>query len=418
MAQEVDVAVLGAGFVGLGTALALQERGVSVALVDRRGPAEETSFGNAGLLQAEAVVPYAFPRSARVVASALFDRRVDSRLHWRSLPHTMRFLLAYAAHSGPAAVERTARANSPLVHAAVPSHRRLVEAAGAGALWREGGYLRLFRSPRVLERAVAESTAHEVRYGVPFAPLDGAALARAEPHVAPLAGAIHHPSPVRIEDPGALGAAYARLFEARGGTLLRGDASTLTPRSRGFRLACEAVELHAREAVVALGAWSGPLLRRFGVRVPLGVKRGYHMHYAPRGNAGLSHLVVDEERGYVVAPNTRGLRLTTGAEFAAIDAPHTPLQVDRAEAEARAILPIGARRDETAWRGARPCLPDLLPVIGRVPGVPGLWANFGHHHLGLTLGPATGGLLAAIMTGATPFTDPHPYRVERFTRSR
>ena len=411
-----DVLVLGAGMVGISTALALSERGRSVVLVDRRGPAEETSYGNAGLIQAEAVMPYAFPRDISVILGVLTGRRTDARVAWGALGSTLPFLLRFAANSGPASVMRTARANVPLVGGAIAAHRALSERAGAGAtgLWRAGGYLRLYRDDAGLAEAIAADEVVAETFGIPFVPLDPAALAEAEPHLAPVfAGAIHMPEPERINDPGALGKAYAALFAADGGTFATADATAISRTADGFGLPSPSGDIVAREAVVCLGPWSETVLRRFGVRLPLGIKRGYHRHFAARGNAVLNHLVVDDTNGYVLAPNARGLRLTSGAEFARRDDPPTPLQLGRVETVARETFPIGEALDETPWLGARPCLPDLLPVIGPL-GPSGLWGNFGHHHLGFTLGPVTGQLLAEMLTGETPFTGPAPYRATRF----
>ena len=126
--------------------------------------------------------------------------------------------------------------------------------------------------------------------------------------------------------------------------------------------------------------------------------------------------MVDTEVGYCVAPMEQGLRLTTGAEFAARDAPPTPVQFDRLMPAANALFPLGEPLEATPWMGSRPCFADSRPVIGRAPGQPGLWLAFGHAHWGLTLGPATGRLVAEMMTGATPFCDPAPYSAERFER--
>jgi D-amino-acid dehydrogenase len=163
-----------------------------------------------------------------------------------------------------------------------------------------------------------------------------------------------------------------------------------------------------------LGPWSDLVFRPLGYNIPLAVKRGYHLHLAPGGNAVLNHPVLDTDNGFLLAPMNRGIRLTTGVEFARRDAPATPIQVERALPKARALFPLGEPIDAQPWKGARPCLPDMLPVIGRAPRHPGLWFDFGHQHHGLTLGPVTGRLLAEMMTGETPFADPAPFAVERF----
>ena len=168
--------------------------------------------------------------------------------------------------------------------------------------------------------------------------------------------------------------------------------------------------------MVALGAWADVVTGPLGYRLPLGVKRGYHMHYRPAGNAVLNHTVLDAETGYAMAPMARGIRLTTGAEFADRDAPKTPVQLARAEPVARTLFPLGERLDPEPWMGVRPCTPDMLPVIGPAPRHGGLWFAFGHAHHGLTLGPVTGRLLAEMMTGEKPFIDPTPYRADQTSR--
>jgi len=412
---EVDVIVLGAGMVGIATALHLQERGRSVALVDRRAPAEETSYGNAGLIQAEAVVPYAFPRSLPVILGVLAGRRTDARLAYGALPATAPWLLAFARRSSAAEVARTAAANVPLVRNAVPEHERLMERAAARHLVRGHGYLKVYETDAALEEAAREDAAVRDAYGVPFEVWDSARLRAEEPHLSDrLAGAIHLPEPLRTDDPSDLGKAYAALFEREGGAVRKGEAATLREEAGRWTVDCADGPVSGPQAVVALGPWSADVMRAEGRPVPLGIKRGYHQHYRPTGNAVLHRLVVDPSRGFVLAPNKRGIRLTTGAEFARRDDPPSPVQLERDEPLARRLFPLGPAENDAPWMGARPCLPDLLPMVGPVPGRRGLWANFGHHHLGFTLGPVTGRLLAEMMTDAEPFADPAAYRVDRF----
>jgi D-amino-acid dehydrogenase len=204
------------------------------------------------------------------------------------------------------------------------------------------------------------------------------------------------------------------LFAAKGGRFFTGDARGLQQDGGGWRFPLPGGAIVAREAVVALGPWSDLVFRPLGYKIPLGVKRGYHLHLAPGGNAVLNHPLLDIDHGYLLAPMDRGIRLTTGAEFARRDAPPTPVQVERALPVARGMFPLGELLDAKPWIGARPCLPDMLPVIGKARRHSGLWFDFGHQHHGLTLGPATGRLLAEMMTGEEPFADPAPFAAERF----
>jgi D-amino-acid dehydrogenase len=282
-------------------------------------------------------------------------------------------------------------------------------------LLRRTGWLKLFRSDATLSNAVHDFERAQ-HYGVAGEVLDSKAIAAREPHLSgEFAGAIYLPAPGFVPDPGGLAKAYAALFKRKGGRFFVGDARTLEQVGGGWRVAGSDGAAVAREAVVALGPWSDLVFRPLGYPIPLAVKRGYHLHLEPRGNAVLHHPLLDSDLGYMLAPMNRGIRLTTGVEFARRDRPPTPIQVKRALPRARELFPLGDALDANPWMGARPCLPDMLPVIGRAPRHAGLWFDFGHQHHGLTLGPATGRLLAEMMTGETPFADPRPFAVERFS---
>jgi D-amino-acid dehydrogenase len=410
-----DVIVLGAGMVGVSAALHLQQRGRSVVLIDRRGAAEETSYGNAGIIQVEGVVPYPFPRDVAKLAKYAFNMLPESNLHWTALPKLAPWLVRYFRESTPAGMAKTAAGAKPIVERCIVEHEALMKAAGIEGMLRRTGYLRLYRNQAALDAAIAKETIDRETYGVNFTVASAAAVQELEPHLAEtFAGGLLMPDPVSVFDPGAVGKAYADLFVQRGGQFKRGEARTLERVANGWQVLTADGPVQAREVVIALGPWSDDMLKKFGFWIPMGGKRGYHMHYKPKGNAVLNRPILDTDNGYVLAPMTRGIRLTTGAEFASRDAPPTPVQLAKVEPAAKKLFPLDARVDDQPWMGRRPCLPDMLPAIGPVPGLRGLWADFGHHHLGFTMGPVTGRLLAEMMTGETPFTDPRPYRPERF----
>ncbi|WP_044870997.1 FAD-dependent oxidoreductase [Pseudomonas sp. LFM046] len=412
--MDCDILVLGAGIVGVSTALHLQARGRDVCLVDRAEPGTGTSHGNAGLIERSSVVPYAFPRSFAALLRYGLNQQPDVRYSPTYLPKLAPWLASYWHHSSARRLEEASRAMLPLVERCVEEHDRLVEEAGLGHLIRARGWMDVYRSREALDQAVAEARALG-RFGLRFEVMDGATLRQCEPHLgAVAAGGIHWQDPKTVLDPGALVRGYADLFVRRGGRLLKGDAKGLRPLNGSWSLSVDGVELHAPEVVVAMGPQSGDLFRNLGYRIPLAIKRGYHMHYAPAEGAELGHSVCDAQSGYVLAPMARGIRLTTGIEFADPEDPINEIQLRRAERLARELFPLGRRLDAEPWLGRRPCLPDMRPVIGAAPDHAGLWFNFGHAHHGLTLGPVSGRLLAEMMTGDRPFTDPTPYSAQRF----
>ena len=412
---KADVLVLGAGMVGVGAALHLQKRGRDVVLVDQHELAgEETSFGNAGMIECASVFPYMFPRDFGQILQYAMNRVPHVRYSIADLPTSLPWLVRYFLASSPERAMHSAMAELPLIRRSLIEHEALIAEAEVPELLRRTGWIKLFRSDATLANAVRDLERAR-NYGVDGEVLDRKAIAVREPNISgDFAGAIHWPTPGFVPDPGGLAKAYAALFKRKGGRFLVGDARTLVQGAGGWRMAGPQGAVTAREVVVALGPWSDLVFRPLGYFIPLGIKRGYHLHLAASGNAVLNHPVLDSDRGFVLAPMNRGIRLTTGVEFARRDAPPTPIQVERALPRAHELFPLGEPIDARPWMGSRPCLPDMLPVIGKAPRHAGLWFDFGHQHHGLTLGPATGRLLAEMMTGETPFADPGPFAVERF----
>lgn len=392
-----DCIVLGAGMVGLGTALALQKTGLNVALVDRRQPGEETSYGNAGLIQVEAVEPYAFPFKAGEVLSAMAG--LNNKMRWQpgSMHRWALPLLSYMRNSAPGRYRRISQIYATMIREAAQDHAPLIEEAGAQDLVRREGFWQVHRTRRSLDRAAREARRLRQDFGVESQILGSAEFAALEPNLkATLPGAIHWRQSWTCTDPGGLVAAYAQLFVKRGGSWINGDATTLKPAGAGWRVEGADGIVEAQNAVIALGPWSGELLRGFGYKVPLFFKRGYHRHYRA---AGPQLPVVDQDRGVVMSPMKAGLRLLTGAEMAWLDSPATEHQIRHAKRAADDLFEIGEAVEDKAWSGNRPCMPGMLPVVGRAPRHKGLWFNFGHGHQGFTLGPTTGRMLAAEITG-------------------
>jgi D-lysine oxidase len=416
MAQlACDAVVLGAGIVGICVALHLQKRGRSVVLVDRRGAAEETSFGNAGLIQREGVYPYGFPHDFGALVRYGFNRTIDAYYHPTALPKLAPFLLKYWHHSRPARHAEQARKYSKLIEHCVREHDALAVEAGATGFIRRTGWMKVFRTERERDKRFAEAERWRDEFGIRSRLHDARTLQEMEPHVAPvLVGAIHWTDPVSVDDPQGLGLAYLRAFETLGGRFVQGNAASLAADGSGWTMRSAQGPLAAATAVIALGPWADVATRALGYDLPLAVKRGYHMHYRAAGEAKLNYPMLDTERGYFLAPMRRGIRLTTGAEFALRDAIRTPVQLGRAEPIARDLFPLAERLDTEAWMGARPCTPDMLPVIGPAPRHPNLFFAFGHAHHGLTLGAVTGRLIAELVTGETPFVDPAPFSPARF----
>ena len=412
--MQTDVIVLGAGIVGIGAALNLQERGRSVVLVDRQGPGQGTSFGNAGLIQREAIMPYTFPDDPVTLIQAALNVRVDAYYQFADLRKVAPWLYEYWKHSFADKVEASANARAPLFEICLTEHDKIAEKAGATAQLRRDGWIKIFSKEKSLADEIGKAN-ELMPFGVHADVLGREELLAKEPHLmGDLVGGVHWKDPYSLAEPLALSLAYEALFEKQGGQFKSGDAKSLQQEPNGWSVQTSEGRVYAKDCLVALGPWANDVTEPLGYRLPLGVKRGYHMHYRTKGNATLNHPVLDGDTGYLLAPMTHGIRLTTGAEFADRDAPPSYVQLERAEPIARSHFPLADRVDPQPWLGRRPCTPDMVPVMGPAPKHPGLWFSFAHAHHGLTLAGSAGRFMAELMTGETPFCDPAPYRVDRF----
>jgi D-lysine oxidase len=406
--------VLGAGIVGTSVALQLARRGLAVTLVERAGLGEQTSYGNAGIIEGNTIFPPAFPSDFGTLARIVFKRAGVANYHVRFLPHVLPWLMAFRAASQPQRLIETAHLIRPLFASAVAEHETLMAEAGATHFLRKTGWLKLYRSAQSFAALQVEFDLAQ-EFGLPLQALDVDEARALEPSLHPVfARAVFWPQAASVSDPYGVTRAYAELFKKLGGVTVTSDARTLHRNGERWRVETDEGGIDAPQVVVTLGPWAPDLLTRLGLKLPMAIKRGYHRHFRGLGHAALKRPVLDADPGYLITPMAMGIRMTTGVEFAARDAKPTPVQFGRVMDKARALFPLGPRADDKTWMGCRPCFPDSRPVIGRAPALTGVWLAIGHAHWGLTLGPSTGRMIAEMMAGEAPFVDPAPYRAERF----
>ena len=407
-----DVVVLGAGIVGVSAAIAARQRGHSVALVDRREPGSETSYGNAGVLSSGSIFPLNVPALWDALPKYLTNRHPALRwdLAWSIL--NAAWVARFLSNATPARVKPRATALRSLIVASLKLHREWIVQADAGERIRETGWLKAWRSDasaaaRAQQAALAE-------YGVKSELLDRQAISALEPNILPVykVGLLHTET-ASVDSPGNVVKAYARMFAGRGGEIRRSEIRSLVPEADGWRVMLADGELCARHVVVALGPWSADLLRPLGYRVPLAPERGYHQEFKPNPARKLLRPIHDAESGFLMSPMENGIRVTSGVELTFRDAPSSYAQLDASVKAARGVVEFGDAVAEP-WRGARPTLPDSLPMIGPAPRHAGLWFAFGNQHIGFTTGPGTGAAIAAMIDRAAPPFDPAPFAPSRY----
>jgi D-amino-acid dehydrogenase len=251
--------------------------------------------------------------------------------------------------------------------------------------------------------------------GVQVEILNQGALRDLEPALAPIfRSAVFLPEQGQCANPGRLVANLARAVERNGGTIsgtrvrdvvMLGGKPAALVTDRGTQ--------PIERLVVAAGAWSAPLARRLGCKVPLETERGYHAMVAG-AETGLRTQTIWSERKFVAAPMEEGIRFAGTVELAGLAAPPDMRRADLLLRQGRRMLRHVPEGKIGRWMGHRPSLPDSLPVVSRSPHHPNVFFAFGHGHMGLIGGSVTGRLIADLVSGAPPIIDPLPYRVDRF----
>lgn len=411
---DVDVIVVGAGIIGIASALYLQRDGLSVAVVDPEEPGEKCSYGNSGSFGVGIIAPASLPGTVWRIPRLLLDPRqplfIDPALLHRLLPWFGRF----ARSCRPERVEAIAQARASLLGNTLAAYRPLFELANVQSMIRPSGMLFVYEHAQSLRNA-GMAFALARKYGVEIRELDGNAARALNPAIAGhIEAGAHFPANVHTINPSRLVKELARACVTRGGELRRATVRAIEPSAEGMQtVRTDDGAMRAREVVVAAGVWSRTLVAGLGLKVLMEAERGYHVMISDPGVA-LSMPTMLCERSVVLTPMEHGLRITGIAEFCDADAPPTPGRGEGLLEHARACIPALRATSYTTWVGPRPSTPDSLPVISTHPRHPHIHFAFGHGPSGLAMGGITGKLVAELVGRRAPSIDVTPFSIRRF----
>lgn len=414
MTEARTAVVIGGGIVGVSTALCLQRDGWKVILLEREGVGQGASFGNASVLANGGVDPVAEPGILWQVPGMLLDPLGPLRLRWGYLPQMTGWLLRFLQASRPERVEEISKALAALLHDSVETTQALAEAHGLSDRIRRQGWLTVYRTQAGF-KAAAETRALKRRRGVALEELGPEELHQMEPALSPdLAGAIYLPDVGHLVQSYDFLVGLAEAFQRDGGEIRKAVATGFEmSEGRVTAVATEGGPVLCEAAVIAAGAWSKPLARQLGVKVPLDTERGYHLTF-PDAGIELNRPVCDSESGLVCTSLTGGLRIAGTVELGGLKAAPDWRRAEALATRGKLLLPGLKTEGASRWMGFRPSMPDSLPVIGLAPGHENVALAFGHGHLGVTLGAKTGKLTAALLSGGDPGIDLTPYAADRF----
>lgn len=410
MAERVEIAVIGAGIIGLSCAFRLAQAGHDVILVDPQDPGSGASYGNAGTIADYAVMPVGNPAVLRDLPRLLFDRNSPLAIRHAAIVSLAPWLLRFVQQSLPAATARNAAAIAGLVKDAASLWQELAAEIGASQILQHRGALYFYETQDAFRTATEEMTKRRA-LGISVDLVSADELAGLEPGLPAAHGGAFFPNAVFLSDPGQMVTCLAVAVAALGVAQQRSTIARLEPQSDGIRLTGNGLDIHASRVVIAAGAHSKHLARMAGDPVPLETERGYHLEWdmpEPR----LLRPCCPTSRGFYMCPMSGRLRIAGTVELGGLTAPPSPLRIKRLEEGAKAIFPdLGS--PSRSWMGFRPSIPDSVPVIGEGRDTRVIHA-YGHGHIGLTLAPVTARMVEAIIKGAPPHARLAACRPSRF----
>lgn len=410
----IDIAVIGAGIIGVASAHKLTEAGRSVLLIDRKGVAEETSRGNAGAFAFSDIMPLATKDVLKKLPRWLSDPLGPFTVRPEYLPQLAPWIYRFWRAGWPDRVAAGIKAQAEMMRLARRETESLVASAGLQHLIRSDGVLELYESEADIRAAQHELDAKTAE-GIEHRLVRGAELSELQPGLAPsIIAATFIPKWQTVADPYDYTTALAQAAMARGAQFRKGEVVRLDPLEAGVTITfADGSKLTAAHVVVAGGAWSRALTAPLGDLIPLETERGYNTTL-PEGAFDIRRQLVFGGHGFVVTPLSHGVRVGGAVELGGLKLPPNYKRADAMLTKAARLMPGLKTTGGKQWMGFRPSLPDSLPAIGRSRPSPRIVYAFGHGHLGLTQSAAAGRLVTDIITGATPALDLTPFSPQRF----
>lgn len=411
--QPQRAIVVGAGILGACCAYALLKAGFGVLLIEKDEPGRAASYGNSGSIGLSSTPPLGVPGMLKDVPRMLLDPQHALVIRWKHLPRALPWFMRFAQTLKPERVEAIAAARAALLAHAGDSYDDLLAEIGRPELIYHSGLLFAYETNEAFAGA-RYGVELRRRTGIEVREMDAPAMRELEPALSDKAQrGVFLPNVRTTTNPLRLTEAIIEAFRRRGGKLAKETVLGFETGPEGVRAVVTDNTRHACDlVVVAAGAWSRNLVRELGDAIPLEAERGYHIMI--EGPANLPAIpVVSGDRNVSITTMDDGLRLTTMAEFTAIEAPADHERAMRIFQGAAGLIRDLELKVASRWVGSRPSTPDSLPVIGQSPRARNVLYAFGHGHLGVTFGAITAKLIGQLARGQKPNLDISPYRPDR-----
>ena len=408
------IIVIGAGIVGVSTAIWLQRSGFKVTIIDQKGPATGASHGNAGILAASSIIPVPNPSLIKKLPFYLLSKDSPVFFKMSYLPQMFPFLMSYLSKSNLREVNKYAERMTPLIFDTVCQHKSLAKGTGAEKFISYQDYCFGYETEK---NFLNDKKVWKLRqkHGLPFEVVNGNEFSNFDPFYKDLFDVIvkckNHG---KINDPGLYVKTLCDHFLSQGGELIISKVNDISSKNlNDVIVKIESDSLIANKIVVATGAWSKKILKKFKIKMPLESERGYHVEYVEPNFYPKVPMMLTSKK-FVITPMDGRIRVAGLVEFAGLKTLKRKPPLNLLKNKIKDLFPNLECKEKIEWLGHRPALVDSLPMLGYLDKNKQILVAFGHQHLGLTAGAKTGRIVSDLIIGNDIKLKISNYRPNRF----
>jgi len=413
MEKKLKVGIVGAGIQGISNALFLQKKGFEVTIFDKDEPGSPAaSYGNAGHFSPYACVLMNRPDVLTDVPAMLLSSTGPLALKWNYVPKMIPWFLKFIRNCTTKRMMHTAKNMHQILDLALPAYDELFDEIDLEGLVEKKGILYVWNDQSLKSRDLEIRVRNEL--GVDQQVVTPKEIHDLEPHLKPFYhGGVYYQYGRHARNPKRILLKLFDLFLKKGGKFLKINVQDINFDNEKPVIKTEVQRFIFDKLVIACGAFSKRLTDNLDEKIPLDTERGYHVHFKDCDHL-LSRPVIFSNRGFGITPMEQGLRVVGTVEFGGLKNPPSKGRIKNLIDNAKYMLDdLPEHQDE--WMGFRPSLPDFLPVIGPSKNHKNVFYSFGHHHLGWTLGPISGKIIAGMIADENTNLDLKPYSSLRFS---
>jgi len=411
--QKRKITIVGAGIMGISSALNLIRRGCDVTIIEKEIDGEPASFGNASWLSAPSITPVLTPGAIYKIPKMLFSSKGPLFLKFPGVIKILPWLLKYLTYSTEEKVKYISKYLAPLLANSTDEHKKLAKGTNALQWIKDAPYLYLYKNKNDYNK---DSFIWNIRksYGFNLIEVQSNELHELVPGLSE-----EYTFAIKIENQGYIVNSKNYLkdllegFKNLGGKIIEEEVKDIISDEINIKIKTNKNEYTSDDVVIAAGVFSDTLSKKFGANVPLQSERGYHLELR-KTNVELKYPLFNGYLKLAIAPKPSGIRFAGLIEFGSLNSKPNPKAYDLLMRNAQSMFPGISYGEKSEWSGHRPATIDSLPLIGKSSIDEKVFFAYGHHHIGLTAGPKTGELLAKSILRDNNQTDLSPYKPNRY----